>query len=208
MSTIDRLSLVQWLSPAFPVGGYAYSHGLEQSIARGDVSDADSFACWLRSILTHGAGRSDAILLCCALRGDNVADEARAFCPSSERWVETIDQGRAFLAVTNSLYGEARAPAALPVAVGLVAQCLSLSGAEVAAIYLHSFASNLVSAAVRFVPLGQTAGQAVLNTLHPMLVTLAEEAEHATVDQIGTSVFGADLAAMEHEVMDVRVFRT
>ena len=64
------LSLIQWLSPAFPTGGYAYSHGLEQAVVDGSLTDAPSLRHWLEDILTHGSGRQDAILLACALRPD------------------------------------------------------------------------------------------------------------------------------------------
>ena len=212
VSDADLLTLVQWLSPAFPVGGYAYSHGLEWAISEGQVTDGDSLRDWLTDILDHGSGRADAVLLARAMDPDAdlaaVAATARALCASKERWVETHDQGRAFTEAVNALTENDFPAVALPVAVGRAARALRLPAERVAALYLHAFASNLVSAAVRFVPLGQTEGQRVLAALHPLIDRLAREAAATPLDAIASGVPGADLAAIHHETQDVRIFRT
>ncbi|MGI1661225.1 urease accessory protein UreF [Palleronia sp. KMU-117] len=208
----DLLKLVQWLSPAFPVGGYAYSHGLEAAISEGRVSDAATLQQWLATVLGHGSGRADAVLLCVAMAPDAdhaaLAELAAALAASSERWTETIDQGHAFTEAQNALSGNAFSPAPLPVAVGRAAAALALPAERVAALYLHAFASTLVSGAVRFIPLGQTDGQRVLAALHPLIEAVAQEAAQTDPDHIATSAFGADLAAMRHEGLEVRIFRT
>lgn len=208
----DLLKLFQWLSPAFPVGGYAYSHGLETAIAEGRVRDAETLRLWLATVLGHGSGRADAVLLCAAMApgADHAAltDLAAALAASSERWTETMEQGRAFTEAQNALSGNMFPPTPLPVAVGRAAAELALPAERVAALYLHAFASTLVSGAVRFVPLGQTDGQRVLAALHPLIEVVAQEAARTDPDRIATSAFGADLAAMRHETLDVRIFRT
>jgi urease accessory protein len=212
MSDTDLLTLVQWLSPAFPVGAFAYSHGLEWAISAGQVRDAEGLEGWLSDILDHGSGRADAVLLTRAMDPeadlDDLAATARALAPSRERWTETHDQGRAFTQAVNALTGKDFPPIALPVAVGRAARMLALPPERVAALYLHAFASNLVSAAVRFVPLGQTEGQRVLQHLHPLTLRVAREAAATPVEAIASGVPGADLAAMLHETQDVRIFRT
>ncbi len=206
------LTLVQWLSPAFPTGAFACSHGLEWVIAAGEVKDAGSLQNWLSDIVTYGAGRQDAILLAHALRPDAdhpaLDDLARALAPSAERLAETLDQGVAFAATVAAMTGRNLPARALPVAVGQAAQKLALPTDQVLALYLQGFVANLVSAAVRFVPLGQTEGQVVLAALHPLIHRIAEDAAGANLDDIGTCALRADLAAMQHETMDVRVFRT
>ena len=212
MSDTDLLTLVQWLSPAFPVGGFAYSHGLEWAISAGQVGDAEGLEAWLSDILDHGSGRADAVLLARAMDPDAdlayLAATARALAPSKERWTETHDQGRAFTEAVNALTGNDFSAAPLPVAVGRAARALALPPERVAALYLHAFASNLVSAAVRFIPLGQTEGQRVLSHLHPLTLRVAREAAATPIDAIASGVPGADLAAMLHETQDVRIFRT
>lgn len=205
------LSLVQWLSPSFPVGGYAYSHGLETGIASGEISGADDVAAWLRDILRLGAGRADAMLLAAVLRGEvaeTVAAEARALAASRERWDETMKQGAAFAAAVEAATGQASDTHPLPVSVGVAARRLDLPAEQVIGIYLHAFASNLVNAAVRFVPLGQGEGQRLLARLHPDIEEIARAAVEAPVAGITSFVPGADLMAMEHEILDVRIFKS
>jgi urease accessory protein len=207
MTDASLLRLVQWLSPAFPVGSYAYSHGLEWAIAAGEVTTAEELRGWIGAILTEGAGRTDAILLAHALRPATdlaaLSELAQALAASSERLVETLDQGRAL----GQTLG---APESLPypLALGRAARGLGLPVDQVLALYLHAFASTLVQAGVRFIPLGQTEGQGVLAALHPVILAVAKEATEQGLDQIGSGAFRGDLAAMRHETMDVRIFRT
>ena len=212
MRDADLLKLVQWLSPGFPVSSYAYSHGLETEIAEGRVTDGREVADWVGAVLEAGAGRSDAILMLAALRGeagaDALTDLARALAGSRERLEETEAQGRA-LALTLAALGESDGVARpYPVVLGLAARGLDLPEETIARLYLQAFAGTLVSAAVRFVPLGQAEGQGILAALHPVIGRVAEEAIGAGLDGIGTGVFGADLAAMAHEGLEVRIFRT
>ena len=206
------LRLVQWLSPAFPTGGFAYSHGLEWVIDAGEVTSAGTLKDWLTQILQGGAGRQDAILLAHALDPgadlDTLCDLARALAPSAERLSETCEQGAAFARATTALLGLDLAARPLPVAVGQAARHLHLPKSDVIALYLHAFTANLVSAAVRFVPLGQTEGQQVLQSLHPVITNLATECATAPLADIATNTLRADLAAMRHETLDVRIFKT
>lgn len=211
MTDQSLLTLMQWLSPSFPLGSFAYSHGLELAIAEGVVNDGASLEAWLSLTLQKGGGHVDAWLLSMVLQGgdaDEMADLAQALAGTRERWAETFDQGAAF-ARTVAQMGGSEAPArALPVAVGVAARGLNLPEKTVISLYLHSFMSNLVSAAVRFVPLGQAAGQTVLANLHKVIDTAAQEALSASVDRLTTGAFAADLTAARHEDMDVRIFKT
>lgn len=211
------LQLAQWLSPAFPVGGFAHSQGLDWAIAEGRLRTAGDLAGWLADVLAHGAGRSDAILLCLALGGeaplDALADLARALAPGRERLEETEAQGAAFAAAVAAVRGGAAAvgdPGALPypLAVGVAARGLGLPPALVAAWWLQAVACNLVQVAVRLVPLGQSEGQRVLAGLRPLILRLAAEAAEAGPEDIGSASFGADLAGMLHETQEVRLCRT
>jgi urease accessory protein len=210
-ATLDRLSLMQWLSPAFPTGGFAYSHGLEQVISDGQVVTAADLQTWLGDILTHGAGRSDADA---DLQG--LDDIARALAPCAERLQETLAQGEAFSRTVAAITGRVLPPRTLPLAVAEAAQGMALPPEDIAALYLHAFTANLVSVAVRFVPLGQTEGQATLAALHPVILTVADQAVRTAAglapdDLIGiltSSALAADLAAMRHETLDVRLYRT
>jgi urease accessory protein len=212
MGNADLLKLSQWLSPGFPVSAYAYSHGLEAEIAAGRVRDGAGLELWVAAVLAAGAGRNDAILMLAARQGaasaEALGDLAAALAGSRERLEETQAQGRA-LAETLAALGVGDGVARpYPVVLGLAARGLALPDPVVAALYLQSLAGALVSAAVRFVPLGQAEGQRVLQSLHLVIEDMAGVACAAGLEGIGTAVFGADLAAMEHEGLEVRIFRT
>jgi len=205
------LTLVQWLSPSFPIGGFAWSHGLETAIAIGAVSSAATLERWLAGILAEGSGRNDAILLAHVLNGGD-ADEAdalaRALAAAPEREAESLSHRTAFMATTGALTGAGGPALMLPVAVGLRARDLHLPAATVLQLYLQGFAANLVLAAVRLVPLGQTEGQKVLADLAPLVSRLSRELADAGPEDLGGGAFAADIAAMAHEHQDVRLFRS
>lgn len=206
------LTLVQWLSPAFPTGAFAYSHGLERVIASGAVTNAASFEEWLRNILHHGAGWQDAVLLTHALAEgadhDGLDALARALAPCAERLQESAEQGAALARMVSCLSARDLPARMLPVALGEAAASLVLSPAQVAQLYLQNFAGNLCTIATRHVPLGQTEGQAVLSRLLPEIEALGTRAANASLDDLGSCALAADLAAFQHETQDVRIFRT
>jgi len=210
--TLDRLHLMQWLSPAFPVGGYAYSQGLEQAITDGNVTCADTVHDWVRCALCFGTGRVDGIFLVHARDPQTdvaaLGDLAFAYAGSAERWGEMRDQGLAFGQTVGALTGEM--PPALPyaVAVGHATRRLALAIDEVLSLFLHSLAAQQIAAAVKFVPLGQTAGQQVLARLGPVIAGLVPTLALAPLSALGNACLGADLAQMRHETLDVRIFRS
>jgi urease accessory protein len=210
------LRLLAWLSPAFPTGGYAYSHGLEWAVESGDITDGDSLRVWLADLLAHGSGRNDAILLRLAYRASNdtdalceIADLAAATAASRERQTETLDQGTAFVAAAAA-WDPPELPTRLayPVAVGALAGTHAIAEDTTTAAYLQALAANLISAAVRLVPLGQSAGLRVLAALEPVILQVAEASRIATIDDLGGCTFRSDLAAMLHETQYTRLFRS
>lgn len=203
------LTLQQWLSPGYPVGAFAYSHGLEQAAAEGGVRDAATLAAWLGDVLEHGAGRADAVLLHAAHAGDQEADAvARAFAASAGRLRETLEQGAAFARVTGAVWGAEAEPCAYPVAVGRAARSLGLPAGLTAAMYLQAFAGNLVAAVQRLAPVGQTEAMRVLAGLAPLCRDVAARAPETGLDGLAGAAFLSDIAAMRHEGKAVKVFRT
>lgn len=205
--------LVQWLSPAYPIGSFSYSHGLEWVISSGEIPDATALQLWLDDILRHGTGRNDAIFLTQAYRADeralaDIAELATAFNTSAERHLETTAQGAAFAKVTRLVWPADLRDMPYPVAVGAAARLHDLPLPETLSLYLHAFLSNLVSASVRFMPLGQTEGQAVLTALIPTIQTVACQALKATLDDLGGCAFRAEMASMQHETLHTRIFRS
>ena len=209
---LDQLRLMQWLSPAFPIGGFAYSQGLEVAISDGLVTDGQSLTHWVQSVLRFGSGRMDAIFVAHALAPQtdiaSLADLARAYAGSAERAQEMMEQGRAFGLTVGALLEVPQPPLPYAVAVGHAARSIHLDTATVIALFLHALAAQLVAAAVKFVPLGQTVGQKVLADLGPDLVQLADVYAAAPLSALGSSTIGAELAQMRHETMEVRIFRS
>jgi urease accessory protein len=210
------LRLMAWLSPAFPTGAFAYSHGLEWAIESLDVSNETSLADWLSAVLIHGSARTDTIILRHAHKAatdpdalTELADLAWATAASRERQSESLDQGKAFMLAATP-WGIPQSPERIPypVAVGAVAGAHRIPENATAAAYLQAFTSNLISAAVRLVPLGQTAGLRVLTALEPTILRTAEETTQATIDDLGGCAFRSDLAAMRHETQYTRLFRS
>ncbi|MGY6548090.1 MAG: urease accessory protein UreF [Roseinatronobacter sp.] len=212
MRSPDALTLLHWLSPVFPTGAFAYSHGLEQVIALGDVRCDASLERWLGDILRFGAGWQDAVLLSLALRDEADLDALDAFAvalqPSAERLLEAREQGAAFARVVGQITGRALQPRLLPIAVADAARGLRVPPEDVIGAFLQAFLTNLVTIAIRHVPLGQGAGHAVLSRLLAQVPVLAQDASVARAEDLGNSCLAADLAAMEHETRDVRLFRT
>lgn len=203
----DHLTLVQWLSPAFPVGSYAYSQGLEQAITDGHIHDPASLTRWITAILCHGSARMDAILIAHARTTDGLADLAYALAPSAERATEMREQGAAFGAVLVAM-GHPQPALPYALALGHACRALTLTTPDILAHVLHALTAQLVSAAVRFVPLGAADGQRVMAALIPLITTLAPRYASEPLENLSSATFGADLAAMHHETLPVRIYRS
>jgi urease accessory protein len=213
-----------WLSPAFPVGGFSYSHGLEWVVETGKVTDAAALGDWIEDILIHGAGRTDAIFLAEAWRavGANdapalceVTELAAAFAPSAERRLETLAQGAAFISAVKAVWPHpaigdlsTQEEVSYPVAVGACAAAHELPLAETAHAFVQAFAANLVSAGLRLIPLGQTDGLRVIARLEPLIPRIVASAHGASLDDVGGIAVMADIASMRHETQYTRLFRS
>jgi urease accessory protein len=223
---IEALRLMAWLSPGYPVGAYAYSHGLEGAVETGDVTDEASLTPWLADVLEHGSGRNDLILLAhahAAALGEDAAaladlnDLALALAPSRELHLETSQQGRSFLDATQAAWGAPgleRLAAALdgavayPVAVGLAAGAHRMALAPVLAGFGLAFLQNLVSAALRCAPIGQSAGTRIIAALTPRVTALAATIPALGLDDLGSATLNLDLGSFRHETQYSRIFRS
>jgi urease accessory protein len=218
--------LLLWLSPAFPVGAYAYSHGIEWAHEAGDVTDARSLAAWLADLAAFGAPRLDAFLFALAHRAasahdwdklDEINTLAVALAGSAERRLETTAQGAAFRLAARAAWdseplqrvaareGE---PIAYPIAVAAAAAGRGMALARASEAYVVAQFANLVSAATRLAIVGQTDGLKILAQLSPALAALARTATSATLDDLGACAFRSDIAAMRHETQYSRLFRS
>jgi urease accessory protein len=218
--------LMTWLSPAFPVGAFSYSSGIEWAVESGDIIDAISLRHWLGALLAEGSGFCDGVFLAQAHgatlsrdRGGlrDIAELAAAFVPSRERHLETSAQGRAFIEIARAAWDSELLEQTLaacdisivyPIAVGVVSAAHAIPVAPTMHAFLHALTSNWISAGARLVPLGQTDSQRVLAMLEPVVVATATRALNASLDDLGSATFRADLASMRHESQYTRLFRS
>lgn len=219
IETAGLVRLMTWLSPAFPVGGFNYSHGLEQAVASGRVADADGLARWIATLLGRGSAWNDAVLAAASWRAAGnpaeltaLAELAEALAGSAERHAETVNLGAAFLAAARA-WGEApvqihEGAVAWPVAVGGVAGRAGLPLEPVLAALLNAFVTGQTQAAQRLMPLGQAGAVAVHARLEPVIAEVAAAAAAATLDDLGSAALNAEIASMAHETLRSRIFVT
>jgi urease accessory protein len=218
--------LMAWLSPAYPVGAFSYSSGIEWAVESGDIKDAETLRRWLEVILQQGGGFCDAVFFVhthlAVARDDDeavraVAELAAAFAPSKERYLETTAQGRAFIEATGAAWPCAAldrlaaiwdGAIAYPVAVAVAAAGHGIAVDAALNAYLHAVTANLISAGVRLIPLGQTDGQRLLAAFEPVVAATAARALATPLDQAGGAAFRADIASMRHETQYTRLFRS
>ena len=205
------LNVMQWLSPAFPIGGFAYSHGLEWAINKGHVGNREELQKWISDLLEYGSLKNDAILIKLVLQGSDpkeINELAMALCPASERLSETQLQGGAFCKIMREVWSLEIDDLTLPIALALAAKNESIDQNLVLPAYLHSFCSNLISVAMRLIPIGQTDGQKTLRELSPLISDSVRAVAKSDKDDLGSACFLSDVSAMQHEYLQPRVFKT
>jgi len=215
--------LLAWLSPAYPIGAFSYSHGIETAVEEGLIKDRASLVTWLETVLADGTGRVDGALFAAAWRAaqardwpglDAVAERAAAWRGTSEMALESRQQGGSFLSITRTAWPHpdlehVRDELALPAAVALAAAVHGIALEDALAGYLHAFTANLISAAVRTVPLGQSDGQRALAALEDAVHRAAEAAIAVSdLDEVGTATPLLDWCSLRHETQYTRLFRS
>ena len=228
MTTTDAAlyRLMTWLSPAYPLGAFSYSHGLEYAVEAGRIADVTALVEWVGTAVECGAGRVDAALFAATYRVvdnrddaafNDVVELAAAWRGTAETALESAAQGAAFVSVTSAAWPNERfaelaarhaGQLALPVAVGAACALHGIPLETAVAAYLQSFAANLISAGVRLIPLGQTDGQRAIAALEPIVARSAAAALEANVDELGAAAPLLDWCSMRHETQYTRLFRS
>ena len=218
--------LMAWLSPAYPVGAFSYSSGIEWAVEAGDIIDAGTLRRWLETVLTASAGMSDGIFFSHTHRavtcGDDaalaeIAELAAAFVPTRERFHETTTLGRAFVEVTQAAWPCPalaklpqiwHGPVAYPIAVAGACAGHGIPLAPALHAFLTALSSNWISAGVRLIPIGHTESQRLLKSIEPIVAMTAQRALAAQLDDLGSATFRADIASARHETQYTRLFRS
>lgn len=225
-SEVALYRLLAWLSPAYPVGAYTYSHGLEAAVEEGSVRTRADLIAYIATALRDGAGRVDGALLAAAHRAASAGDEAAldeaavlamAWRGTAETALEATAQGNAFASVTLSAWPDPRYAAfvarhprklAHSVAFGAAAGFGGVALRPALFGFLAAFAANLVSAGVRLVPLGQTDGQMATAALLPTVEAATEAGLAADLETLGTAAPMLDILSIRHETQYTRLFRS
>jgi urease accessory protein len=219
--------MLLWMSPAYPIGGFSYSHGIEAAVEAKALRDAEDLTDWVETVLLGGAGAIDAALFAMAYRAAEageadaltaLADRAAVWRGTEELALESSQQGASFLAISNAAWPsplltrfttERGGEAALPVAVAVNAVAHAIPLRVALHGYLTGFVANLVSAGLRAIPLGQTAAQIALARLEPAVSAAVEAGLAVTdLDQVGAAAPGLDLFSITHESQYTRLFRS
>jgi urease accessory protein len=221
------LRLLQLTSPALPVGAYSYSEGLEWAIDRGIVTSAQQLQDWLVQDLNSGGIRIEGAVMVRVYRAIAAGDHAgvshwNQWLSASRETEELRNQswqmGRSLLRLWDDLAvveglepgvdWVALTPCNFAVAFGIVAHHWQIPIEEALVGYLQSWASNLISAGIKLIPLGQTAGQQLLLNLSPTLVAASRSIPALADDELRSSNWGVILASMGHETQYSRLFRS
>jgi len=229
LSPLSLLRQQNWLSPTFPTGSYSYSHAIEWAVEARHIHDRISLVDWLEADLRYGSGRNEAIFFMeawrCAVNEDcarliEIAELATAYRSTSEFALETSQQAAAclttlrrvwpdiFIERVATLLSEKKIAPVLSVVLGFRASREAIPATLALPAFLQSCISNLVTAAVRLVPLGQTDGQLAIAELEPAVVAVAEKSQQANIHDLGSAAFMVDLASASHETQYTRLFRS
>lgn len=219
LDTQGLLRLMAWLSPAFPIGGFAWSGGLERAAADGLVKNASGLSGWLSTVMAHGALWNDAVLFSEAWRRfedesalAEVAEIGLALAGSAERFNETLSLGKAFVTAASAwpapVLGLLPTNLPFPVAVGAIAAAHSVPVEKALAAFLHAGVSQAVSAGIRLGCCGQADGVRILAELEEPVASLASRGSALTIDDLGGAAVQAEIASLRHETQHSRLFRS
>ncbi len=223
--TIDQqalLKLLQLTSPALPVGAFSYSEGLETLVVQGRLADSDTLQNWLVQELRYGSIRLDVAIATLIHQNHQNPDRLAywnqwltASRDTAELRQQSWQMGRALVRLAQSLQPELTpsfeacgTPCNFAVAFGLLAAHWHIDVHTMALGYLQSWAANLIGAAVKLVPLGQTDGQHCLLQLIPELEAAAESIVAQGEEALWVSGWGGAIASMHHETLYTRLFRS
>ena len=198
-----------WFSSSFPIGSYAYSHGLEALIDKKKIKNKDDVKEFLDALLFYGSLRNDYIFMKSIYKGEKINELILASASSKERQIEMIDMGNSFRKIMKDSW-----ELTLPENTSFI-YCLAKAGLhfyinfdDLIKFYLQSFISNLINVCVKHIPMSQKDGQ----TLNVIYINQIQEfltlSDKLTLKDIGTTFFIGDIFAIKHENLDSRIYLT
>ncbi len=198
-----------WFSSSFPIGSYAYSHGLEALIDDKKIKNNDSVKEFLDALLFYGTLRNDYIFMKSIYKGEEINELILASASSKERQIEMIDMGNSFRKIMNDSW-----ELSLPENTSFI-YCLAKAGLhfdikfdDLIKLYLQSFISNLINVCVKHIPMSQKEGQSLNVIFIDQIQEFLTNSEKLTLKDIGTTFFIGDIFAIKHENLQSRIYLT
>ena len=198
-----------WFSSSFPIGSYAYSHGLEALIDDKKIKNKDDVKEFLDALLFYGTLRNDYIFLKSIYKGKEINELILASASSKERQIEIINMGNSFRKIMRDSW-----ELSLPENTSFI-YCLAKAGLhfnikfdDLIKFYLQSFISNLINVCVKHIPMSQKDGQSLNVNFINQIQDFLTNAEKLTLNDIGSTFFIGDIFAIKHENLDSRIYLT
>jgi urease accessory protein len=222
----DLHTVLTWFSPSYPIGSYAYSHGLEYAVEEGLVKDPQTLLGWIRDLLFFGTGYNDSIIINSiydSVANDNcvefdyISQIANAIKPTKEIALESYQQGVSFKNILMDVYSNSNLTFYLnrladcityPSVVGVAGGIFEVEKKLLLHSYLHAFTSNILSAALRIMPIGQTEIQKIIFQMKGNVEEMTNKSLGLSLSDLGSSVFISDWASSKHQNQYTRLFRS
>ena len=206
----DPLQILQiWFSSSFPVGSYAYSHGLEAIIDDNKIKNRDDVREYLEALLFYGSLRNDYIFLKSVYMGEEINDLILASASSKERHTEMIDMGNSFRKIMKDSWELVlEENTSFVYCISKAALHFNIKFDDLIKFYLQSYISNLINVCVKHIPMSQKNGQILNVNFIDQIQKFLEKSDQLTLKDIGTSFFIGDIFAIKHENLDSRIYLT
>ena len=206
----DPLQILQiWFSSSFPIGSYAYSHGLEALIDGNKIINRDDVREYLEALLFYGTLRNDYIFLKSVFMGEEINDLILASASSKERHTEMIDMGNSFRKIMKDSWGLVlEENTSFVYCVGKAALHFDIKFDDLIKFYLQSYISNLINVCVKHIPMSQKDGQILIVNFIDQIQKFLEQSDQLNLKDIGTSFFIGDIYSIKHENSDSKIYLT
>ncbi len=206
----DPLQILQiWFSSSFPVGSYAYSHGLEALIDDNKIKNKDDVREYLEALLFYGSLRNDYIFLKSVYMGEEINDLILASASSKERHIEMIDMGNSFRKIMKDSWELVlEENTSFVYCISKAALHFDIKFDDLIKFYLQSYISNLINVCVKHIPMSQKDGQILNVNFIDQIQKFLDQSYQLTLKDIGTSFFIGDIFAIKHENLDSRIYLT
>jgi len=206
----DPLQILQiWFSSSFPVGSYAYSHGLEAIIDNKLIKNKNDVEEFLNALLFNGTLRNEYIFIKSVYEGKEINNLILSSASSKERQIEMVDMGNSFRKIMKQSWDlELTENTAFTYCLSKAAIHFNIKFEYLIKFYLQSFISNLINVCVKHIPISQKDGQKLNVIFINKIQDFLRKSEKLNLEDIGSTFFIGDLFSIKHENLETRIYLT